>query len=1091
MHISSMRSAYDKDSRLLTGKRRDVDNAPKSNLDLSLGDTRGTPQHVPSFSPTTISSVERSIAHILLSMTRRGIRCIGLIATDVRDQLFLAEQVRFYCPEVQLVLFRADSIFTHPDVGPALEGSLIATTYPLISKNQKWTALDPRSASRRISFTNVASEGVYNATLALLAQSDLPVPGGSESSRCSDDQPRAANGPASRVAFEPLEYRTPFEDIGDGYHVAPPVWLTAVSNGEFWPIAVVPREKWQPLEQQQLPKNGDDKTIRDTPGNAQDASENDRHYVLRAVSEKKPHHSYRDSSATYGDPDIEDGLRGMLGLIATGFSGFCVVSSLRYLAGHIVATAGGDDAFRHYWWPVPYFLSLLAAEIALASPTLVHLSLWLRGRVSFCFGTDNWRRQAVILAVLATEHAALGAVFAAVAVGTVLAMRRPRIRQDCARVPAVVMRTVSWSFIAAAAVEAVVLYLVSNPSKPLSDAAIFLERSARFGDRVTPTLPCFFVAIAIAWWFRGHLQRRSFADRFPLLNPFERAPQQPRDLNYAGLTQIIRPLVGCLESGRGWPSRNDAEDFTWRAVLGHGFASVSRVLAWHTLIIFPFLFLVVAWAHSLAAYESAQFNTVVWLTWLAVVGLFWLTIWQFLWGSYVFLELLRRLARHPMADAFQRLPRKTRKALAWLLLSRLPRRFELEASLRIWQSLQCAVPGLAENSNNTSLRTHLDGLQLAAHYNYPSGDGSGQTVGLLEFGGGYFPDDLKKFCSLAGISPPTVTAISTDGTSTSAKDGAEGEVMLDIEVVAGVCPEANIAVYFAQWTEIGWITALDAAIQDSHNDPGVLSISWGAPEDTDIWTEQAMTQVNESFLEAAHLGITVCLAAGDDGSSDADLDGHAHVDFPGSSPYVLSVGGTTVLADDGSAPDVAWKEGDGLRNDNGGSTGGGVSAVFPRPAWQAGLDNIISVNPGAILGRCIPDLSANADWTASPYLLVVDGHAQPNGGTSAASPLVAALITRINGQRGPGKRLGYVTPVLYQKLGAQAVGALGCTDVESGDNNTSQVGGYSAGPGYDAASGWGTPNGQNLLHVLNMALLNGPAGAPAGAGAGAGGSAAG
>jgi kumamolisin len=357
--------------------------------------------------------------------------------------------------------------------------------------------------------------------------------------------------------------------------------------------------------------------------------------------------------------------------------------------------------------------------------------------------------------------------------------------------------------------------------------------------------------------------------------------------------------------------------------------------------------------------------------------------------------------------------------------------------------------------------------ELASHYQFPPGDGSGETIGLLEFGGGYFESDLKHFCALAKVSMPTVKAISTDGTSTSAKDGAEGEVMLDIEVVAGVCPKATIAVYFAQFTEQGWITALDAAIQDKEHDPGVLSASWGYAEDADIWTKQAMDQLNETLQEAAHLGITVCIAAGDDGSSDAIMDGSAHVDFPGSSPFVLSVGGTTVPTKGGPLPDIVWKEGDGLRADNGGSTGGGVSAVFPRPTWQAEV-NIVSVNAGAIAGRCVPDLAANADWDASPYLLFVDGQAQPNGGTSAATPLMASLIALINAKRGSGKRVGYLTPVLYQSAGkgGQTIGSIACADVLTGDNTTAKTGGYTAGRGYDAASGWGTPFGVKLLAAI-------------------------
>ena len=364
--------------------------------------------------------------------------------------------------------------------------------------------------------------------------------------------------------------------------------------------------------------------------------------------------------------------------------------------------------------------------------------------------------------------------------------------------------------------------------------------------------------------------------------------------------------------------------------------------------------------------------------------------------------------------------------------------------------------------------------ELATHYNFPRGDGQGQVAAVFEFGGGYFPDDLQTFCDSVGVPVPSVTAISVDGTSTAAKDGAEGEVMLDIEVIAGVCPKAKIIAYFANWSEQGWLSALDALIEDHQNNPGVVSISWGSPEKTNIWSTQAIQQVDESLKEAALLGITVCVAAGDDGSSDADLDdGLAHTDFPASSEYVLAVGGTTIPVKGGSGPDVVWFEGTGLRDSGGGSTGGGVSAVIPRPSWQQGLD-IQSVNTGSIVGRCIPDLAANADWVASPYLLVVDGQPQPNGGTSAATPLVASLITLFNAERGPGNRIGYLTPVLYQAggggAGGQTVGSAGCTDIVSGNNNTAVAGGYSAGPGYDAVSGWGTPDGSKLLSVLTSAI---------------------
>lgn len=359
---------------------------------------------------------------------------------------------------------------------------------------------------------------------------------------------------------------------------------------------------------------------------------------------------------------------------------------------------------------------------------------------------------------------------------------------------------------------------------------------------------------------------------------------------------------------------------------------------------------------------------------------------------------------------------------------------------------------------------------LARRYSYPEGDGAGQTIGILEFGGGYFPADLQNFCNLAKISMPQVETVSVDGTLTNAADGAEGEVMLDIEVIAGICPKSTIVAYFSSFSERGWVQALDAAIHGTTYKPTVLSVSWGWAEDMDVWTEQAMTQTNESLKDAALAGITVCVAAGDDGSSDAIIaDGMAHADFPASSPYVLAVGGTSIPRKDGPPPDIVWFEGNGLRepdNQDSGSSGGGVSSVFARPSWQQTV-TIPSVNPNGIVGRCLPDLAANADWTASPYLLCVDNGIEPNGGTSAAAPLVAALIALINANAPAGSTVGYLTPLLYEAgAGGKPLGASVCTDIVSGQNATAKIGGYAAQSGYDAVSGWGTPIGTKLLGAL-------------------------
>jgi len=372
---------------------------------------------------------------------------------------------------------------------------------------------------------------------------------------------------------------------------------------------------------------------------------------------------------------------------------------------------------------------------------------------------------------------------------------------------------------------------------------------------------------------------------------------------------------------------------------------------------------------------------------------------------------------------------------------------------------------------STKKRPWFFPAELATAYDFPDGDGSGQTIGLLEFGGGYFPDDLAAFGKAAGLtSLPTVVPISVDKQPTDTNDEATGEVMLDVEVVAGICPKATIPVWFSQFTEKGWVDALDAAMHDAKYKPQVLSISWGYAEDVSVWTAAAVRQVNEALQEAALMGITICVAAGDDGSSDGINDGHAHVDFPCASPYVLAVGGT-LLRTGPKRSERAWKDGDGLRADNGGSTGGGVSARIARPAWQSGLD-IAPVNPGQQAGRVVPDVAANASANTG-YFVVAGGQQEISGGTSASAPLWAALVARMNQQlAASGKRVGYLTPLLYgaASAGGGALGKAGCNDIASGDNVTAHVGGFKSTSGFDAVTGWGSPKGKDLLAALIKVL---------------------
>ena len=352
--------------------------------------------------------------------------------------------------------------------------------------------------------------------------------------------------------------------------------------------------------------------------------------------------------------------------------------------------------------------------------------------------------------------------------------------------------------------------------------------------------------------------------------------------------------------------------------------------------------------------------------------------------------------------------------------------------------------------------------EVGAYYNFPDHlTGEGQCIGILEFGGGFSQADLDTYFKGLNMPSPQVEAISVDGVTNQpgANPDIDGEVMLDIEVASALAPGAKIAVYFAPFTEQGWVDAVSAAVHDTARRPSVLSISWGFTEGQDIWTSQAIQAVNQAFQAAALLGVTVCAASGDDGSQDQLDDGHAHVDFPAGSPYVLACGGTTLqLSGDAITGEVVWNE--GSRAEGGGATGGGISEMNALPAWQEGIVPV-SVNPTHMRGRGVPDVAGNADGRTG-YTILVDGQVvQGVGGTSAVSPLWAGLIARVNQQI--GKPVGFINPLLYK---APVGSSLRDITVGTNDPTSGVIGAYKAQSGWDACTGWGTPDGARLLTAL-------------------------
>lgn len=329
--------------------------------------------------------------------------------------------------------------------------------------------------------------------------------------------------------------------------------------------------------------------------------------------------------------------------------------------------------------------------------------------------------------------------------------------------------------------------------------------------------------------------------------------------------------------------------------------------------------------------------------------------------------------------------------------------------------------------------------EIGKLYNFPAGDGSGQTIGIIELGGGYELSDIHAYAQKLNLPPINITAVSVDGAvNVPGQDpqGADGEVALDIQVIYAIAPKAAIRVYFAPNTDQGFLNAISKAIADKVN---VISISWGGAED--MWNSNSITAFEAVFEQAAKAGITVLAAAGDNGYEDDPNVTTPTVDYPASSPYVTACGGTQHTA----TAETVW---DNLSQGEG-AGGGGMSKLFARPAWQT-ADHINKVN------RCVPDISGNAS-PVTGYNVIVDGQWTIIGGTSAVAPLYAALVALINQKI--GKNVGYLNPAIY-KINSRSL-----VDILSGGN-----GWFVANVGYDLVSGLGRIDGANIISDIEWAL---------------------
>jgi len=413
-------------------------------------------------------------------------------------------------------------------------------------------------------------------------------------------------------------------------------------------------------------------------------------------------------------------------------------------------------------------------------------------------------------------------------------------------------------------------------------------------------------------------------------------------------------------------------------------------------------------------------------------------------------------------SSVQQFEQQVRLDLGLLLKERAAEARPKDIRKREPQTAQLSLPKVAEQ-RKTKARGHAAAqytfsvAQLMELYDFPKGlDGSGQCIGLIELGGGYRKQDLEEYFRPLKLPVPKMEHVSVDGARNApAKElsGADPVVALDIEVCGTIAPRAEIVVYFAPNTNEGFVHAIQTAVEDKVHKPSVISINWGQAESG--WPSDVLKEMDEALASGAAKGITVCCASGDSGVADPLNPSDPAVDFPASSPHVLAVGGTTIKASANAiAAETVWNDGA-----NGGATGGGVSAVFALPEWQAGVKVSPASSARGRFGRLVPDVAAHASPSRG-YEVVVHGQRIVIGGTTASTDIWAGLIALLN--QALGRRVGLFTPALYKTFGPARV----LRPITKGNNSTAKCPGFEAGPGWNACTGWGSPNGRDLLTAL-------------------------
>jgi kumamolisin len=360
--------------------------------------------------------------------------------------------------------------------------------------------------------------------------------------------------------------------------------------------------------------------------------------------------------------------------------------------------------------------------------------------------------------------------------------------------------------------------------------------------------------------------------------------------------------------------------------------------------------------------------------------------------------------------------------------------------------------GRVQALEGTGAGSGLWPTEIAALYEIPiNRDMPAVSVGIVALGGGYLDSDLAAAMAAMNRPVPVVVNVPIEGNGNQFGGGASAadqEIALDLQIMASLLPKARIAVYFAGNSTDSLTRAIHRAVFDDVNRPQVISVSWGSAEK--FWPATSRDAMQAVLADAVRLRISIVFAAGDDLATGGLTDHRVHVWFPASSPYALGCGGTALTLDGNGtsiSAEAVWKEGFA-------GTGGGISDVFPVPAYQSNLVLPASLNDGAVR-RGVPDVACAAAGTPG-YRIILNGQQVVKYGTSAATPLWAALLAMANAER--DEPVGFVNSTLYSNPAL-------CRGIIRGDNRIGDRG-YDAGPGWNACTGLGVPKGADIIAAL-------------------------